>query len=363
MIGNKSSLNLRQVFAFGGAFIAFMIGSGFATGQEVLQYFASYGYKGILGALVCFGLLLYVGVCYMRVGYEQKFEKSSMIFTYYCGEKVGLFFDWFTTLSIYLCFSVMLAGAGATVNQHFALPPATGAVLIGILACITVMFGLGKIVDVIGKIGPLIIVLALFLGAAALFTGFDNLKTVEQLIPTLDLMTASSNWLLSAASYVGISIVWLASFMTALGSSADGRREAFWGAAFGAMAFCAAIVVVTLGLMANLDVVAGSMIPSLVLATRIHPVLGTVFSVVIVAGIYTTAVPLLWTVCARLAPEKSTSFKKVAAGLTVLGLVIGLAFPFSKLVNVVYVLIGYVGFFILIFMVIKHIRQTIAVKR
>ena len=32
--------SLSRILCCGGAFIAFLIGSGFATGQEVLQYFS-----------------------------------------------------------------------------------------------------------------------------------------------------------------------------------------------------------------------------------------------------------------------------------------------------------------------------------
>ena len=49
---NKEVVNWGRVFTFAGAFIAFLIGSGFATGQEVLQYFSSYGYMGLAGVIV-----------------------------------------------------------------------------------------------------------------------------------------------------------------------------------------------------------------------------------------------------------------------------------------------------------------------
>lgn len=45
-------VNKKNVINIAGAYIAFLIGSGFATGQEVLQYFTSYGYMGIIGALL-----------------------------------------------------------------------------------------------------------------------------------------------------------------------------------------------------------------------------------------------------------------------------------------------------------------------
>lgn len=43
-MGAENKADKRQVIKFAGAFIAWVIGSGFATGQEILQFFSSYGY-------------------------------------------------------------------------------------------------------------------------------------------------------------------------------------------------------------------------------------------------------------------------------------------------------------------------------
>ena len=48
----NEKVSISNVVKFAGAFIAFLIGSGFATGQEILQYFTAYGLKGLLTALV-----------------------------------------------------------------------------------------------------------------------------------------------------------------------------------------------------------------------------------------------------------------------------------------------------------------------
>lgn len=42
-----------RALTYAGAIIAFLIGSGFATGQEILQYFTSYGYWGGSSAPAC----------------------------------------------------------------------------------------------------------------------------------------------------------------------------------------------------------------------------------------------------------------------------------------------------------------------
>jgi uncharacterized membrane protein YkvI len=354
---DNGRVNKRQVISFAGAFIAFLIGSGFATGQEIMQYFAAYGYLGIAGALVVLILFLYVGVSFITVGYEKKFPKGSDIYTYYCGKHIGKFYDYFSVLFIYMSFIVMIAGAGATLNQQYGLPVAVGGIIMAILAVSTVVFGLGKIVDVIGVIGPVIVVMSILLGLSAIIKNPSGLSTASEVIPTLNLMKASSNWLYAAASYVGFCMLWLASFMASMGKTADGRKEASLGAIFGAIAFSLAVMVVALGLMANIKDVAGSMIPSLILAANIHPAVAIVFSLTVIAGIYTTAVPLLWTVSSRIADEKSSKFKIITVVLAIIGAFVGLKVPFDRLVNIIYVINGYVGILLLGLMIIKSARN------
>ncbi|MGB9036499.1 MAG: hypothetical protein WCC45_18460, partial [Paeniglutamicibacter sp.] len=76
-----------RVLTYAGAIIAFLIGSGFATGQEILQYFTSYGYWGVFGTgLLVLVLMTYVAVEFFVVGQAKKFDRPSRIFHYYCGK-------------------------------------------------------------------------------------------------------------------------------------------------------------------------------------------------------------------------------------------------------------------------------------
>ncbi len=359
---NESSIKSKNVINIAGAFIAFLIGSGFATGQEVLQYFTSYGYMGIMGAVVTLFLLLYVGVSFITVGQEKKFEKGSDIFKYYCGEKLGTFFDYFSVLFIYLSFTVMIAGAGATFNQHFGLPVYIGGILMAVLATSTVLFGLNNIVEIIGKIGPVIVVISISLGLISIFQNFDGLINANKILPTLDLTRASTNWFFAACSYVGFCMLWLAGFLASIGATSNSKKEASYGATLGAIGFSVAVIIVALGLLACVEDVAGSQIPSLHLASNIHPTLALIFSFIIVAGIYTTAVPLLWSVSARFTEDKSPRFRNLTIVLALIGLVVGIWLPFDKLVNIVYVINGYVGIGLLLLMFVKSAKNKMRIN-
>lgn len=358
----KERLNWGRIITFAGAFIAFLIGSGFATGQEVMQYFSSYGYSGIFGILVVFLLFLYVGIEFVAAGFENKFHKGSDIFEYYCGKHIGKFYDYFSIAFIYMSYIVMIGGAGAALNQQYGQPTWVGGIMMGVLAGVTVIFGLGKIVDVIGKIGPVIILLTIMLGVAAIFKNPEGLLTANSILPELNLLKASSNWFYAAGSYVGFCLLWIAGFLSQMGASSESKKESMLGAGIGALAFSLSLIIITFGILANIETLSGTMVPNLTLANLIHPLLGTIFSLIVVAGIYTTAVPLLWQTVARFSEEKTQKFKTLTLVLAAVGVFVGLLIPFDKLVNIIYVINGYVGIILLAFMLVKTIKVRVLNK-
>ncbi|SJZ83671.1 Uncharacterized membrane protein YkvI [Cetobacterium ceti] len=358
----EKPVSLKKIVIFSGAIIAFLIGSGFATGQEVLQYFAAYGYWGVGGAILTLLLLVYVCSSFLIVGQRENFQKGNDIYKYYCGEKLGTCFDYFSTFFCFLSFIVMIGGAAATLNQHYNLPPIVGGLVIAILALITVLAGLNNLVDIIGKIGPTIVIISIFLGVFSLIKNYGNLHP-DIIIPALEsvessskLVKASSSWYLAAFSYVGFCMLWLAGFLASLGKKASSPLEARLGGIFGGIFFSVAVIIVALGLLATIEITAGTQIPMLYLANDVHSAFSSIFAIIILAGIYTTAVPLLWNVSSRFTEEKTSKFKLLTLALVVIGLVTGLWVPFDKLVNVIYVLNGYFGGILLLIMFVRTLK-------
>ena len=107
-----------------------------------------------------------------------------------------------------------------------------------------------------------------------------------------------------------------------------------------------------LGLLANIGDVFDKEVPTLVLANDISPIFAVVFSVIIIIGIYTTAVPMLWGVARQFAEEKTMKFYVVSLILTVVGFILGMT-DFKVLVGTIYPFSGYVGL-VLFIAVIYH---------
>ena len=353
-MGTVEKTSTLRILTYAGAILAFLIGSGFATGQEILQYFTSYGYWGIFGTgLLVLVLMTYVAVEFFTVGQPKKFDRPSRIFHYYCGKHLGTFFDFFSILFVFLSFSVMISGAGAVFQEHYGLSKYIGGIGLAVAVGVTVWFGLNNLVDVIGKIGPLIVLIAVALGILGIVRNPGGISEGNALLQGLDLTQASTNWFMSGLSYVGFCMLWLAAFLTALGKTARSRKEAAAGGVLGATAFSIACIIVGLGLLANIVQVNGTEIPMLVLATDVNTVLGAGISAMIIAGIYTTATPLLWTVSSRFFADRTPRFRYLTLILAAVGTLVGLVLPFSQMVNIVYVINGYVGILLLVLMLVK----------
>lgn len=102
---NKSDFSWKTLLSVGGAFAAYHIGSGFASGQEVRQFFGSWGGAwAFITPLIPMVLIFIYAVSTFRSGMLQSFENPSDAYAWYCGKWVSKFMDIFSI--------IMIAGIG-----------------------------------------------------------------------------------------------------------------------------------------------------------------------------------------------------------------------------------------------------------
>lgn len=361
----------RKAAILAGAIIALVIGSGFATGQELFQYFTAYGLRCVFAIAVFATLFVYYNFNFAKVGAEQRYEVGNDVYRYFCGKSIGTAFDYYSTLFCYLSFFVMVGGAASTLHQGFGVPEWVGGVLLVGLATLVVVAGLNKLVNIIGVIGPIKIAFFVVVGIVVLVLDWSHISEGLDVIASgayqgaaegEAVTKAGGNWLMSGLSYAGFVLLWFSSFTTLLGAKNE-RKDLKAGIVIATATICAAILVIVLAQIANINTTDGSTyvwnaaIPNLILAEKLNPALSVVYAVVVFVGICATAVPLLYNPVARFSKEGTRKFRLLAVALGVSGLVIGLFVPYRTLVNVVYVLNGYVGAVLLVFMVRKNIMD------
>ena len=82
---------LRKILGICGACIAFYIGAGFATMQEVMQYEASYGSRLWIVIAVAAVIYIYTNISFATNGNRLKLNRGGDIYKAYCGKVIGTF--------------------------------------------------------------------------------------------------------------------------------------------------------------------------------------------------------------------------------------------------------------------------------
>ena len=164
----------------------------------------------------------------------------------------------------------------------------------------------------------------------------------------------------SGASYGGFVILWFAAFIAEIGSKND-LRSVHTGMLLSTLCIFGSAALCCTAILAHIDATAAADIPALVLAEKISPTISQIFALVICAGIYTSAVPLLWTGVRSVSHEGTPMYRIVTIVLGALGCGIACLVPYKGLINVLYGLNGYLGF-LLVFLMVLHDVKMLLIK-
>lgn len=361
----NKTINVKTIIFLAGAMIAFLIGAATATGQESMQFFSAHGFFGIGSIIIFITLLAWGGGSIIALGYREK-DRIDSVYKYYLGNIIGTIFDWIVVIFIYGVVVTMLAGAGSVINETFGVSNYVGTIIIGVLVFLTIILSLNKILNILSPIGPLLIIFLAVISIISIYQNSEGFAHINESLNSVAVPSASGYWWLSGILYAAHAIIVVAPFFMRVGSgtpSLQSNKEASASGVSTALATAIPLFLMYLAVLVNIEVVFDKGAPLVFISQNIHPMLAVSYSVIILMGIYSTAAPMLWTVCDKIFSKdivsKAMNYKVLAAILTAFAVVGGSFLPFGQLVGILYPITGYVG--IILFLAIAF-RQIIGKK-
>lgn len=352
----KSEVRISMVVKLAGAFCAFLIGAGFATGQEIMQYFTNYGIARAIGVMLINAVLgAWTSAAVMNLGNESKDVQGLECYKNLCGKYVGTILSWFVPIFMFLTLMTMMAGFGSTFNQVFGGPEWLGSLILAVVVTGIVLLGLASVIDTIGFIGPAIIVVTMVMAIWVIAKNGVDFGVWNEYITTHDVLLASSSWIMAGVLYALWNIVMCLPFMSAMGSKAQNKTEVIVGVVFGNVLFTLGALFLVLAEGSQISIVGELSVPALAMAQTLSPILGAIYAIILALAIFTTAVPLMWSVASRITREKTVKFAVVCVIIAILGF-FGSYLPFEMLVNIITPAVGYVGLVGLLFIIWRDIK-------
>ena len=224
-------MSLKSTFKIALSFVGLLVGAGFATGQEVIQYFGSFGLSALWGALLAGVLMTIAGAVILQLGSYFLAQEHRMVFRNMSHPIVSRFLDFGVTFTLFAVGFVMLAGAGSNLEQQFGWPAWVGSLIMLILVMITGLMDVDRVSSIISTVTPLIIVAVAFAFGYTLFNLPDDMAAMGQLAQGAE--SPTSPWLLSALNYTGLALLLGLSMALVIGGANTKPREAGVGGQIG----------------------------------------------------------------------------------------------------------------------------------
>ena len=340
------------------AYVGVLTGAGLASGQEIMQYFVSFGIPGLFGLgaigimhILVGGIILQLGSHYLADSHIDVIEEVS-------NKYVGKFMDFALIVNCFLMGFVMIAGAGANLNQQFGFKPWIGSLICTLMIIFIGMLDFDKVTKVIGAFTPLII---LFAVAGSIYT-FVTIKPDWQGLDQLSQSVISPlpNVALSTVNYFGLCMISGISMAFVLGGSKTDSAEAGLGGMLGGLMVAILTALVGFTLFFTLPIVKDSDIPMQIVLENIHPTLGLIMSLIIFGMIFNSSISLFYSAARRFS-DTENKFRRNLIIFTLLGFALSFM-GFKKLMSILYPILGFLGLALTIILVIAWFKEKDEIK-
>ena len=338
------------------AFIGIVVGAGFASGQEAMQYFVAFGEWGLWGIALAAALMMVTGVSILQLGSYFQAVEHTAVYNKIASPVTAKILDWSTLITLFSIGFVMFAGGGSNINQQFpSIPVWVGGTVMLILVLLVGLMDVDRVTRVIGTITPFIIIFVVLATGYTILTAdvdFASLNTWA--IDNVN--TSLPNWWLSALNYTGLNVMTAVSMSIVIGGNFLDNRAVGIGGLIGGFLYLILLALLVFALFFEAKDVNGEDMPVLKLITGIHPVLGILMTFVIYGMVFNTAIGMFYALGKRLTRNNPQRFYPVYAASCIIGFILSFI-GFQSLVSNVYPILGYLGLLMIVVMVYNRIKN------
>lgn len=331
------------VYKIAALYTGAVIGAGFASGQEILQFFIIFKEKGLWGVLLASILFTCLGGLVMFLAVSIKSNNYTDVYRLVLGKIPGRIMDVLSLIMLPGGLVVMLAGGSAVFSEHLGLPGWLGTLLI---ACITIAVlsrGLQGVVSANAALVPIKVLVILLICFFSLI--YAPGCTTSEMYGGAS-YAGRINWLWSAVLYVSYNMVVPVAVLSSLGGRVS-VREGVLGGAAGGMAIGFVTGMVFLAGLNYFPEIAGYEVPLLYIAGQLGTAVKMALGPLIWLAILTTAIADAHGFASRFDEAHSQRYKNIGAATVIMAVPIS-TLKFSFLVSFLYPLFGYVGLLLLL---------------
>jgi uncharacterized membrane protein YkvI len=260
-------------------YIGTVVGAGFASGQEIMQFFTVYGSIGSLLVLVSTLLFIWLGCKMMNIANLLLCFSYQELNCHLFGRTIGLLFNGSMLLILFASTGVMLSGSGAVFSEQFGMSTQLGIIMTIALSLIVTLRGISGILWINSLVVPLMITFTVILGLNHI--GVDASKAH---LP----FQWNWRWITSPFLYAAFNLAMAQAVLVPLGREFRDPTIIRWGGIIGGSGLGVMLLISHLSLQTHFDFIQEASVPMAKLVTLYGQNAAFLFSLIIFGEIFTT---------------------------------------------------------------------------
>ncbi|MEW9121408.1 MAG: hypothetical protein AB2421_01770 [Thermotaleaceae bacterium] len=330
-------------------YIGTVIGAGFASGQEIMQFFTVYGKHGLYGITLATLLFSFSSSYVLLKVYHRQIQSYHQWIQPIFGSGITRIFEVVLSLLLLSGYCIMLAGSGALLEHQFGFSKIVGVLLMSLVTFITFLFSIQGMAWINTMVVPLlflgIITMGVWISIRCGFTMSNGTGAV--------LNTYTGNWFTSALLYVSYNSIGASVVMSSLLPLINNPKTAVKGGLLGGVGLGLLALFLLVPTLILYTDISGVELPMMAVASRLGAPIQRGYGILLWLAMLTTAISngfvLIQTLDQHL-PEQHgfNCFLFVLAAIPLANL------GFKNLVTTLYPLFGYFGIGVLVFMLFRR---------
>lgn len=366
MTEKKENVRSSFVFSMIGGMIAYYIGASTGTGQEFFQSYSAHGVVGVAGVIIQHILLAALAIVIIMTCKKHNLSDAKECFIWFLGKYVGSAVYYYTVAFVFCTMVQLISGTGHLLKQYYNWPYYIGSSLLAVLCIMSVLFGFKKVIDIISKIAPLILLVMAAVFIIGLVDPIDGLSQGTTIArASEEIVKTHSSWLGSTILHHTYLILFVIPYYVSCHTfdPAASKRETYLWIIISYVFLACVIVLMVLSQIANMSVVIGTAAPNLAIATSHSSVLATILTLMILAASFTTTAPIA-VICAEYFGKAGTSrYKMIGTVIVLLAFAVSFAGSYAQIINILVTVSGRVGVGVYIFAVAYRLYRVMMERK
>ncbi len=332
----ESRMKKKATFQVAATYIGAVMGAGFASGQEIQQFFVQFGVWGLAGILLSTVLFALLGWAMLDLQERWKVSSYLEFFERMIGPVWTKRVDYLIGVLLFMGIVAMVAGAGAIFYEYFGVSHWIGIILTVMVIVLALCFQGEGVLWINSVLVPLKFIFCLGIGFAAIMLVKPGTGSGIPISPN----PLIKHWALSAVLYVSFNLTLAMVVFASLGKEVQ-KSGARLGAVLGGLSLGAFAFVIG-GALLKFPEVLGMEIPMVAVAGKMGDWTAFLYVFVLWLAMLTAAIGNGFSLVSRMVDIGKFSFPQ-AMTMILIPVIPLSGVKFSNIVAVVYPLFGYLG--------------------